>query len=135
MGGSTAAALLRAPKLTQLLQTDSEFNETKFVGKIATRANTILIEKNIRRKLERAHKKMVRTLPRIRPVKPPTLKMQYNKLVNSVFDELKLVKKMTISSKTHKEKNQTRTNKDDARMQWFELSMNDTIKLLIESPP
>ena len=40
---------------------------------------------------------------------------------------------MTISSKTHKE-NQTRTKKDDARMQWFELSMNDTIKLLIESP-
>ena len=40
---------------------------------------------------------------------------------------------MTISSKTHKE-NQTRTKKDDARMQWFELSANDTIKLLIESP-
>ena len=55
--------------------------------------------------------------------------------VNSVFDELELVIKMTISSKTHKEKNQTRTNKDDASMQWFELSMNDTIKLLIESPP
>ena len=55
--------------------------------------------------------------------------------VNSVFDELELVIKMTISSKTHKEKNQTRTNKDDARMQWFELSTNDTIKLLIESPP
>ena len=55
--------------------------------------------------------------------------------VNSVFDELELVIKMTISSKTHKEKNQTRTNKYDARMQWFELSMNDTIKLLIESPP
>ena len=54
--------------------------------------------------------------------------------VNSVFDELELVIKMTISSKTHKE-NQTRTKKDDARMQWFELSMNDTIKLLIESPP
>ena len=53
----------------------------------------------------------------------------------SVFDELKLVIKMTISSKTHEEKNQTRTNKDDARMQWFELSMNDTIKLLIENPP
>ena len=32
------------------------------------------------------------------------------------FDELELVIKMTISSKTHKEKNQTRTNKDDARM-------------------
>ena len=55
--------------------------------------------------------------------------------VNSVFDELELVTKMTISSKTHKEKKQTRTNKDDAMMQWFELSMNDTIKLLIESPP
>ena len=53
---------------------------------------------------------------------------------NSVFNELKLVIKMTISSKTHKW-NQTRTKKDDARMQWFELSMNDTIKLLIESPP
>ena len=49
--------------------------------------------------------------------------------VNSVFDELELVIKMTIISKTHKEKNQT-TNKDDARMKWFELSMNDTIKLL-----
>ena len=55
--------------------------------------------------------------------------------VNSVFDELELIIKMTISSKTHIEKNQTRTNKDDARMQWFELSMNDTIKILIESPP
>ena len=54
--------------------------------------------------------------------------------VNSVFDELELVIKMTISSKTHKE-NQTRTKKDDARMQWFELSTNDTIKQLIESPP
>ena len=43
--------------------------------------------------------------------------------------------KMTISSKTHQEKYQTRTKKDDARMQWFELSMNDMIKLLIESPP
>ena len=30
--------------------------------------------------------------------------------VNSVFDELELVTKMTITSKTHKEKNQTRTN-------------------------
>ena len=55
--------------------------------------------------------------------------------VNSVFDENELVMKMTISSKSHKEKNQTRTKKDDARMQWFELSPNDTIKLLIESPP
>ena len=53
---------------------------------------------------------------------------------NSVFDELKLVNKMTVSSKTHKE-NQTRTQKYDARMQWFELSTNDMIKLLIESPP
>ena len=42
--------LLRTPKLTQLLQTDSEFDETKFVGKLATRANTILIEIPIRSK-------------------------------------------------------------------------------------
>ena len=55
--------------------------------------------------------------------------------VNSVFDELELVMKMTKSSKSHKEKNQTRTNKEDARMQWFELSTNDTIKQLIESLP
>ena len=54
--------------------------------------------------------------------------------VNSIFDELELVIKMTISSKTLKE-SQTRTKKDDARMQWFELCTNDTIKLLIESPP
>ena len=54
--------------------------------------------------------------------------------VNSVFDEIELVMKMTISSKSHKE-NKTRTKKDDAMMQWFELSTNDTIKLLIESPP
>ena len=54
---------------------------------------------------------------------------------DSVFDELELVMNMTKSSKSHKEKNQTRTNKDDARMQWFELSTNDTIKQLIESPP
>ena len=54
--------------------------------------------------------------------------------VNSVFDELELVIRMIIRSKTHKE-NQTRTKKDDARMQWFELSTNDMIKLLIESPP
>ena len=40
---------------------------------------------------------------------------------------------MTISTKTHKY-NQPRTKKDDAKMQWFVLSMNDTIKLLIESP-
>jgi hypothetical protein len=50
--------------------------------------------------------------------------------MKSVFDELELVMKMTISSKTHREKHQTRTKKDDARMQRFELSMNDTIKLL-----
>ena len=50
--------------------------------------------------------------------------------VNSVFNELELAMKMTTSSKTHKEKHQTRTKKDDARMQWFELSMNDTIKLV-----
>ena len=49
--------------------------------------------------------------------------------VNSVFDELELVINMTISSKTHKEKNQTRTNKEDARMQSFELSTNDMIDL------
>ena len=55
--------------------------------------------------------------------------------VNSVFDELELVIKMTISSKSHKEKNQIRTKKDDARMQWFGLSTNDMIKLLIENPP
>ena len=54
--------------------------------------------------------------------------------VNSVFDELELVTKMTINSKTRKEI-QTRTKKDDARMQWFKLYTNDTIKLLIESPP
>ena len=50
--------------------------------------------------------------------------------MNSVFDELELVMKMTKSSKTHKEKHQTQTKKDDVRMQWFELSTNDTIKLL-----
>ena len=48
--------------------------------------------------------------------------------VNSVFDELKLVIKMDISYETHKEY-QTRTKKHDARMQWFDLSTNDTIKL------
>ncbi len=37
--------------------------------------------------------------------------------MDSVFDELELVMKMTISSKTHKEKHQTRTKKYDARMQ------------------
>ena len=47
-----------------------------------------------------------------------------------VFDEPELVIKMTISSKSHKEKKQTRTKRDDARMQWFELSTNDMIKLL-----
>ena len=55
--------------------------------------------------------------------------------MNSVFNEFELVIKMTISSNTHKEKHQTRTKKDDARMQWFELCTNDTIKLLIKSPP
>ena len=55
--------------------------------------------------------------------------------VNSVFDELELVMKMTISSKSHKERNQKRTNKDDARMQWFELYTTDMIKLLIKIPP
>jgi len=55
--------------------------------------------------------------------------------MNSVFDELELVMKMTKSLKTHKEKHQTRTKKDDARMQWFELSTNDTIKLLTWEPP
>ena len=55
--------------------------------------------------------------------------------MNSVFDELELVMKMTKSSNTHKEKHQTRTKKDDARMQWFELSTDDTIKLLTWEPP
>ena len=45
------------------------------------------------------------------------------------FDELKLVIKMTIRSKTHKE-NRIRTKKHDARMRWSDLSTNDTIKLL-----
>ena len=71
---------------------------------------------------------MVRTVPRIRPVKPPTPKTQKKMHMKSVFDELKLVIKMTISSKTHKE-NQTKTKKHDARMQWFELSTNGTVKL------
>ena len=116
------------------MQTDSEFEETKFVGKLETRANTIFKEISIIRKLEKAHKKMVRTIPRIRPVKPPTPKTQHKKHESSVFYELELVIKMTIRSKTHKD-NQTRTKKYDARMQWFELSANDTIKLLIKSPP
>ena len=60
--------------------------------------------------------------------KPPTPKTSSKTHANSVFDELKLVIKMTISSKTHKD-NQTRTKKHDARMQWFELSNNDTIKI------
>ena len=68
------------------------------------------------------------------PAKTPTSKTSYKMHMNSVFDELELVMKMTISSKSHKE-NQTRTKKDDARMQWFGLSTNDMIKLLIESPP
>ena len=37
--------------------------------------------------------------------------------MDPVFDELELVMKMIISSKTHKEKHQTRTKKYDARMQ------------------
>ena len=41
--------------------------------------------------------------------------------MNFVFDDLELVVKMTKSSKTHKEKHQTQTKKDDAMMQWFEL--------------
>ena len=57
-----------------------------------------------------------------------SIKTAWKMRVNSVFDELKLVKKMTVSSKTHKE-NQTRTKQHDAKMQWFEISTNDTIKL------
>ena len=63
-------------KQPQLSHTSFEFDEIKFVGKLATRANTILIEITIIRKLEKAHKKMVRTLPRIRLAKPPTPKTQ-----------------------------------------------------------
>ena len=55
--------------------------------------------------------------------------------MKSVFDETELVKKKTMRYKSHKEKKQTRTKRDDARMQWFELSMNDTIKLLTREPP
>ena len=77
---------------------------------------------------------MVRTLSQIRLVKTPTPKTQKKMHKKSVFEELELVIKMTISSKTHKD-NQPRTKKDDARMQWFEISTNDTTKLLIESPP
>ena len=64
----------------------------------------------------------------LRPIKTPTSKTQKKMHMKSVFDELELVNKMTVSSKTHKE-NETRTKKYDARMQWFELSTNDTIKL------
>ena len=64
------------------------------------------------------------------PAKPPASKTQWKKHMKSIFDELELVMKMTISSKTNRKKHQTRTKKDDARMQWFELSTNDTIKLL-----
>ena len=71
----------------------------------------------------------------MRPVKTPTPKTQKKMHMKTVFDELELVMKMTISSKSHKEKNQTRTKRDDARMQWFELSTNDTIKLLTREPP
>ena len=35
--------------------------------------------------------------------------------VKTVFDEHELVMKKTTRSKTHKEKGQTRTNKDDAK--------------------
>jgi hypothetical protein len=35
--------------------------------------------------------------------------------MNSVFDELELVMKMTISSKTLNARGQTRTKKDDAK--------------------
>ena len=55
--------------------------------------------------------------------------------VNSVFNELELVMKMSISSKSHIEKHQKRTKKDDAMMQRFELSKNDTIKLTTREPP
>ena len=65
------------------------------------------------------------------PAKTQTSKTSQMKHANFVFDELELVMKMTISSKTHKEKHQTRTEKkDDARMQWLEISKNDTIMLL-----
>ena len=77
----------------------------------------------------------MRTLSQLRPVKTATPKTQKKMHMKSVFDELELVKKMTMRSKSHKEKNQTRTKRDDARMQWFELSMNDTIKLLTREPP
>ena len=40
----TVVPLQPLPKQPQLLQTDSEFNKTKFVGKLTTWANTILIE-------------------------------------------------------------------------------------------
>ena len=78
---------------------------------------------------------MVRILSQIRPVKTPTPKTQKKMHMKTVFDELELVMKMTISSKSHKEKNQTRTKRDDARMQRFELSTNDSIKLLTREPP
>ena len=78
---------------------------------------------------------MVRTLSQLRPVKTPTPKTQKKMHMKSVFDELELVKKMTMRSKSQKEKNQTRTKRYDARMQWFELSTNDMIKLLTREPP
>src|SRR5215216_4364358 len=78
---------------------------------------------------------MVRTLSQIRLVKTPTLKTQKKMHMKTVFDELELVMKMTISSRSHKDKSQTRTKRDDARMQWFELSTNDTIKLLTRERP
>ena len=71
---------------------------------------------------------MMRTLSQLRLVKTRTPETQKKMHMKSVFDELELVMKMTISS--HKEKNQTRTKRDDARIQWFDLSMNDMIKLV-----
>ena len=78
---------------------------------------------------------MVRTLSQLRPVRTPTLKTQKKMHMKSISEELELVKKMTMRSKSHKEKNQTRTKRDDASMQWFELSTNDMIKLLTREPP
>ena len=60
---------------------------------------------------------MVRTLSQLRPVKTPTPKTQKKMHMKSVFDELELVKKMTMRYKSHKDKSQTRTKRDDARTQ------------------
>jgi hypothetical protein len=54
--------------------------------------------------------------------------------MKSVFDELELVMRMTISSKTHREKHQTRTKKDDARMLRCELSSMIRSSYWLESP-